>query len=260
MENCEYFQEQISAMIDGALSDDDEAALAAHLDSCPECKAMADALRNMSRLIAEGAEEPPAELSQNVMDAIRQQNPRRASVRRRVFLSTAAVAACAAIIIAAVPSLPGASSKTAEAPMALYDSVNDGAAEECAEECVEECEELPAEYTAEASVPEEPQASLPEEAPIAKNTPLGADVIYDNSLSTATEMHCRSVILIRQELPDSVEKLRDTETVYSDSVPYIIQIPSELSEELMDTGLYEYSVDWSVENDVCLVLYYPPEA
>ena len=55
--NCEYFRERISCLIDGELSKDEEAALADHLETCPECAAMYRAFKELSCIMEDDLEE-----------------------------------------------------------------------------------------------------------------------------------------------------------------------------------------------------------
>ena len=45
MENCGYFEELISAELDGELSEAEKEALRAHLETCDACRAYREALR-----------------------------------------------------------------------------------------------------------------------------------------------------------------------------------------------------------------------
>ena len=45
MEDCRYFEELISARLDGELTEQEEIALRAHLEECENCRAYRDALR-----------------------------------------------------------------------------------------------------------------------------------------------------------------------------------------------------------------------
>lgn len=241
MTTCEQYREWISAALDGELSDGQQKELNAHLEVCPDCRAMAEAFQNLSALISEGQEEPPEELKRRVMDNIRSPGTRFPKKYRRILFSAAATAACVALVITVSPAFRGVSSaKSAETPM-NFSITSDSAA-------TEECEELPAEK---AEAFEEENAMIPQQKS------ESADVIYDNTLTTAEEMHCRSVILISGELPFSPAE--EGAEYITDSAPYIIRISQKLAEELMDSGLYEYSEDFSAENDICLVLHTPAE-
>ena len=52
MNECERFQEMISALLDGELSAEEEAELRAHMAECPDCAAMAAAFAAVSEAVA----------------------------------------------------------------------------------------------------------------------------------------------------------------------------------------------------------------
>lgn len=139
MNGCEYYQELISRLIDGELSDEGKAVLAQHLRDCAECAALFDAFSGVSQAIWEDMEEAPAHIAENVMAHVRRSgivekntDSRRASNSRhkatgkkktmpgavKVLLSAAA---CLALVIAAAYTLPafdGLGMMKAESPMA----------------------------------------------------------------------------------------------------------------------------------------------
>ena len=89
-------QELISRMLDEELSAEEQAALAKHLESCPECRAMYEAFAAVSGALHEQLEEPPARLRENVMAEIRREQIRKKNRRPwRAALSVAAVAVLA---------------------------------------------------------------------------------------------------------------------------------------------------------------------
>ena len=101
MNECSKYQELISCLIDGEITDDDRSGLYAHIESCPSCKAYLE----MITLISGESElsEPPAELAQNVMISV---HKAAASKKRKVFISRiVAAAACLAVILVSVPQL-----------------------------------------------------------------------------------------------------------------------------------------------------------
>ncbi len=99
--DCEYYRELISCLIDGELSEDEEAALADHLEICPECAAMHAAFSQLSSLVAEDMEEAPVSLCANVMAELRRAEIVGKSRRKSAIRSVLATAACAVIAIAA---------------------------------------------------------------------------------------------------------------------------------------------------------------
>ena len=99
--NCEYFRELISCLIDSELSKDEEAALADHLEICPECAAMHAAFSGLSSAIAEDMEEAPVSLCANVMAEIRRAEIIKKNRRKSAIKAVLATAACAVFAIAA---------------------------------------------------------------------------------------------------------------------------------------------------------------
>ena len=73
MKTCEEVQELISRLLDGELNEEEQADVAEHLASCPDCRAMHEAFRSLSGAIAEGLEEPPARLHETVMADVRRE-------------------------------------------------------------------------------------------------------------------------------------------------------------------------------------------
>lgn len=116
MPDCEKYQELISRMIDGELSEAEKDELAAHVASCPDCGRLYTAFSSVSDLIKDDLEEPPAALRKNVMAAVSGERNKVVSIRQRGRLI--ALAACFALVIAGSASLgifsrKGAASLTA---------------------------------------------------------------------------------------------------------------------------------------------------
>lgn len=106
MKTCEEVQELISRLLDGDLNAEEQADVAEHLASCPDCRAMHEALRSLSGAIAEELEEPPARLHETVMADVRREALRRRQAAPRRVRTLLAVAACAALVILGVANLP----------------------------------------------------------------------------------------------------------------------------------------------------------
>ena len=106
MKTCEEVQELISRLLDGELNEEEQADVAEHLASCPDCRAMHEAFRSLSGAIAEGLEEPPARLHETVMADVRREALRRRQAAPRRVRMLLAVAACAALVILGVGNLP----------------------------------------------------------------------------------------------------------------------------------------------------------
>ena len=70
MTGCEKIQEKLSEMLDGELSEADEAEVRAHIAHCPDCAALYAAFSALSEAAAE-PEDVPDELHGAVMDRVR---------------------------------------------------------------------------------------------------------------------------------------------------------------------------------------------
>lgn len=99
--DCEYFRELISCLIDGELSKDEEAALADHLETCPECAAIYHAFSQLSAIVAEDTEGAPENLCANVMAELRRAEIVKKNRRKSAIKAVLATAACAVFVIAA---------------------------------------------------------------------------------------------------------------------------------------------------------------
>ena len=113
MPDCEKYFDLISAYIDGELTASEEAELQTHLASCSHCRAVYDALAGLSGQLRSSLEEPPEDLAQNVMSAVRAEcgyplagvSGEKKKRRNVIFRRTALAAACVAVVILAVPTL-----------------------------------------------------------------------------------------------------------------------------------------------------------
>lgn len=101
MMGCEYFQELISCLIDGELSRDEEAQLADHLETCPECAAMYKAFKELSCIMEEDMVDAPESLCPNVMAQLRRAEIVKKNRRRSAVKAVLATAACAVLVVAA---------------------------------------------------------------------------------------------------------------------------------------------------------------
>lgn len=71
MKMCEEMLESISASLDGELTTKEEFLLAEHLSSCPECRALADNLRQIHAVMSGMEVFPPENLAKKGMERIR---------------------------------------------------------------------------------------------------------------------------------------------------------------------------------------------
>lgn len=99
MSPCENYQELISRMVDGDLSAKEEADLARHIESCPDCAALYHAFSAISNRIGEDLEESPFDLRDNVMAEIHRAEIRRRNRIPNILRSVLSVAACVALIV-----------------------------------------------------------------------------------------------------------------------------------------------------------------
>ena len=124
MADCGYFEELISAQLDGELTEREEEALRAHLETCESCRAYRDALRAVAGAEAD-LPAPPAELTGRIMDAVRREAAPKKTAKIVPFsryVRTAALAAAAALVIWAgfrVVSPKGATSAAPQAAVSM---------------------------------------------------------------------------------------------------------------------------------------------
>ena len=105
--DCEKALELMSAELDGMCTEQERAALQAHLEACADCRATSRQLRALDEALQDAELEPPQALHDNVMQQIRKEK----KPARRVWLPAAAIAAAAALVLlagqAGILSLPG---------------------------------------------------------------------------------------------------------------------------------------------------------
>jgi hypothetical protein len=115
-DGCRHWRESLGAHALGQLGDEERAALEAHLEGCPGCRAEAESLLGVTRLlpladparIESPAPRPPAALGERIAASIG--GERRVSRRRRTRLRLGfgfAGAAAAAAVAWAIVILPG---------------------------------------------------------------------------------------------------------------------------------------------------------
>ena len=103
MNSCAYYQELISSLVDGELSDEENEALMLHLNTCSRCNAMYAVFHDLSDILSEEPEPLPEGLHENIMAGVRRSElKKRNRHMRRVGLRTAmTAAACAVLVLAA---------------------------------------------------------------------------------------------------------------------------------------------------------------
>ncbi len=120
-----YFEELITAGLDGELSEDEARELRAHLESCERCRNFRSAMEAVYGLADRDLPEAPGELKENVMAAVRAAAPKKKKGRIIAFpLRSVAVAAAAALVLWAGVRVfsPKGSSGSAAAPMTAASS------------------------------------------------------------------------------------------------------------------------------------------
>lgn len=121
MADCGKYRQMMSIYIDKELSAKENALFQRHLNGCASCRARLAAYETISKAAAEALEEPPAELSDQIMKNVRfftvqtSKTGKKKPILKPVLISTAAAAACLALVFFGVPQLfnLGGSSKTA---------------------------------------------------------------------------------------------------------------------------------------------------
>ncbi len=118
MTDCKDREAQISALVDGTLSDDERDELTRHIAECERCSAVFAAFAALSDAICDD-EELPEGLHESIMAAVKAEKPVKAKKSSRSPLKTLlCTAACAALIILScslIPDLlPGSVNETAD--------------------------------------------------------------------------------------------------------------------------------------------------
>lgn len=96
MTDCEKYMELMSAMLDGELSDEQEAELRTHIDKCEDCRRVYNAFKGISGALNEELVTPPEMLAKGVMFKI---NNQKKTNKRFVFGKFTALAACLALVL-----------------------------------------------------------------------------------------------------------------------------------------------------------------
>lgn len=101
MRACEEYIDLMMQDIDGEISQQDQAALYAHLQQCEACKAIYQAYRDIDRGIRETGEEPPEQLTAAIMNSIHREKPQPKQWFRRYRFTAIAAAAAVVVLISA---------------------------------------------------------------------------------------------------------------------------------------------------------------
>ena len=111
---CEEALLLISGQLDGVNTAEETAQLRRHLDTCPECRRVMETLEELDSDIAALSVEPPADLKDRVMDAIRAE----AKPRRKHRWVPVAMAA-ALVLAVGVSQLSRLRAQNAAVPMTM---------------------------------------------------------------------------------------------------------------------------------------------
>ena len=161
------YKEQLSALLDGELDEAARAETLAHLEGCAECQAYFAELTALRGALNEADEPaPPADFAAGVLARLHAESAPQAAApaprktkKRSPWRGWAALAACAAVVVLAVSTLPrmGMGKSAESAPMlaaAPAEAAADAATAEATEEAygysVFDAENAPAEAEAEA--------------------------------------------------------------------------------------------------------------
>lgn len=95
MIDCEKCREMISCLLDGELSDKEQAQVREHIGQCAECRAVFEAFSAVSGQLR-SLEEMPDGLHEKIMDAIPQPKKKKGGI---VWIKYLSAAACLALVI-----------------------------------------------------------------------------------------------------------------------------------------------------------------
>lgn len=100
MNVCERYELMISALLDGELDEREKTELSAHIAGCGRCTALAAAFAASSGALAEGLEEPPADLRGAIMEKVEAAaKVKRSQTRFMRLRPIIAAAACVAVVV-----------------------------------------------------------------------------------------------------------------------------------------------------------------
>jgi hypothetical protein len=126
-DSCRHWRESLGAYALGHLPDEEKASLEAHIEGCPDCRAEADSLLAVSRLLPHAdpahfgpAPQPPAELGKRIAATIgAERRSKRRERRLRFGLGFGGAAAAAAMAVLAIFVLGGGESSAPEQHVAF---------------------------------------------------------------------------------------------------------------------------------------------
>ena len=100
MRTCEDYEELISARLDGALTDEERAALDAHLAGCPRCRRTAEELAQVDAALRSLAGAAPVDLTARVRERIDAEKVVPLRRPRRALWGVACAAVLALVLVA----------------------------------------------------------------------------------------------------------------------------------------------------------------
>lgn len=169
MRSCEEIEILINLYLDDMLTSEEQQALKAHLEVCPNCRAKMEELCTVKNVLAQMEEPAPAELHDRILTYVEEQTKNDRKVipfgRKRWYRALAGVAACAVIAVTAarfMPSLQFVSNGSKESIMQAGNTAAAPAAPSAASGTVQDSvSDLNAPGNDIVAAPQEP-AALPE--------------------------------------------------------------------------------------------------
>lgn len=202
--DCGYYEQLMSRMLDEELSGEELKNLYAHLRSCPDCRRIHAAFRDLSQCLRDDLAEVPEGLAGKVMEAVNAEPPL-PRPRKSPWRSWLVTAACAALVIGVGMPLfapKGASDSVAESEAFVAAPAMGGAQEAPAARAVPE--EMPA-----------PEAAAPEAVPDKAADPAQEEPAEAAPMEEAPEAELASEPAPAAAL--SLDGLGDRESVIADS-------------------------------------------
>lgn len=195
MAHCEEYFELISAAVDGALSPDQQSALEAHLNQCPECAALLEELTAIHAALGElPPVEIPAHLTQRIMAAVaaeqvipfapagKKNNPRR-------WRQWAASAAVLAVVLMGTWGWKPWENRAKDMPAAPAQEVQQlppsaGGSTSASQDALEP---LPTPAVLEKATADEPSTPIPQSLPLETKAPQPKAAEYSTVSHSAEE-------------------------------------------------------------------------
>ncbi|MBE6985700.1 MAG: hypothetical protein E7434_08885 [Ruminococcaceae bacterium] len=116
--NCDDYISLFSGHLDGVNTTAEEELLQAHINTCEECRVLLSAMKKNDALLKDSKLQPPADLSQRIMQQVRQ-NPKKTSKKSfYISLTASGLAAAAMISLVAIGAFEPPASKDAALSLA----------------------------------------------------------------------------------------------------------------------------------------------